>query len=78
MKNVSPWAWVPTLYFAEGIPYVLVNTVSVIMFKKSSVGNQACLEPVCGYHQDQKMVDSVHAASDDCSDASGGSVPSVS
>ena len=20
----SPWAWVPTLYFTEGIPYVVV------------------------------------------------------
>ena len=39
MKNVSPWAWVPTLYFAEGIPYVLVNTVSVIMFKKMGMSN---------------------------------------
>ena len=38
-KNISPWAWVPTLYFAEGIPYVLVNTISVIMFKKMGMSN---------------------------------------
>ena len=38
-KNINPWAWVPTLYFAEGIPYVLVNTVSVIMFKKMGMSN---------------------------------------
>ena len=38
-KNTNPWAWVPTLYFAEGIPYVLVNTVSVIMFKKMGMSN---------------------------------------
>lgn len=31
MKN-SPWWWVPTLYFAEGIPYFIVNNISVIMF----------------------------------------------
>ena len=24
--------WIPTLYFAEGIPYFIVNTISVIMF----------------------------------------------
>ncbi|MBR2063147.1 MAG: MFS transporter [Bacteroidales bacterium] len=28
----SPWWWVPTLYFAEGIPYFIVNNISVIMF----------------------------------------------
>lgn len=37
--NRSPWWWVPTLYFAEGIPYVLVMTVSVIMYKKFGVDN---------------------------------------
>ena len=30
--NLSPWWWVPTLYFAEGIPYFIVNNISVIMF----------------------------------------------
>lgn len=38
-KPVNPWLWVPTLYFAEGIPYVLVNTVSVIMFKNLGMSN---------------------------------------
>jgi len=33
------WFWVPTLYFAEGIPYVVVMTVSVIMYKKLEVSN---------------------------------------
>ena len=28
----SPWWWIPTLYFAEGIPYFIVNNISVIMF----------------------------------------------
>ena len=31
-KNINPWLWVPTLYFAEGIPYFIVNNISVIMF----------------------------------------------
>ena len=26
IRKVSPWAWIPTLYFAEGIPYVIVMT----------------------------------------------------
>jgi MFS transporter, PAT family, beta-lactamase induction signal transducer AmpG len=35
----NPWAWIPSLYFAEGIPYVVVMTVSVIMYKKLGVSN---------------------------------------
>ena len=38
-KNRSPWAWIPTLYFAEGIPYVVVMTVSVIMYKRLGISN---------------------------------------
>ncbi len=37
--NLSPWFWVPTLYFAEGIPYFLVNNISVMMFAKMGVPN---------------------------------------
>ena len=35
----SPWAWIPTLYFAEGLPYVVVMTVSVIMYKRFGISN---------------------------------------
>ena len=35
----SPWAWIPTLYFAEGLPYVVVMTVSVIMYKRLGISN---------------------------------------
>ena len=35
----NPWAWIPTLYFAEGIPYFIVNTISVIMFKNMGMSN---------------------------------------
>lgn len=31
-RNVSPWAWIPTVYFAEGLPNVLVMVVSVTMY----------------------------------------------
>ncbi len=35
----NPWAWVPTLYYAEGIPYIIVMTVSVIMYKRLGISN---------------------------------------
>src|SRR5512140_3602069 len=35
----NPWLWVPSLYFAEGIPYVVVMTVSVIMYKRMGLSN---------------------------------------
>ena len=35
----SPWFWVPTLYFAEGIPYFVVNVISVTMFKRLGMSN---------------------------------------
>ena len=41
VKNRSPWLWVPSLYFAEGIPYVIAMTVSVIMYKTMGVSNAA-------------------------------------
>ena len=31
-KKRSPWAWIPTLYFAEGLPNVVVMTVAVVMY----------------------------------------------
>lgn len=35
----NPWAFIPTLYFFEGLPYVLINTVSVILYKRMGVDN---------------------------------------
>ncbi len=35
----SPWTWVPSLYFAQGIPYVIVNVVSVIFYKRLGLSN---------------------------------------
>jgi 5-methyltetrahydrofolate--homocysteine methyltransferase len=35
----NPWTWVPTLYFAEGLPYVAVMTISVIMYKRLELSN---------------------------------------
>lgn len=39
MKTKSPWSWIPSLYFAEGLPYVAVMTLSVIMYKRLEISN---------------------------------------
>jgi PAT family beta-lactamase induction signal transducer AmpG len=36
----SPWVWVPTLYLAEGLPYALVMSVAVVLYKNLGVSNQ--------------------------------------
>lgn len=40
-KNTTrkPWAWVPSLYYAEGIPYIIVMTVSAVMYKTLGISN---------------------------------------
>jgi PAT family beta-lactamase induction signal transducer AmpG len=38
-KPTSVWWWIPTLYFGQGIPYVVVMTLSVIMYKNLDVSN---------------------------------------
>jgi len=38
-KDKDAWFWVPLLYFTQGLPYVLVVSVSVIMYKKLGVSN---------------------------------------
>jgi len=35
----NPWSWVTSIYFAEGLPYVIVMTVSVIMYKRLGISN---------------------------------------
>src|SRR5512146_1778126 len=35
----GPWFWVPTLYFSQGIPYVIVMTMSVVMYKRLGISN---------------------------------------
>jgi len=43
MKNpinkTSPWSWVPSLYFAQGLPYILVITVSTVIYKNLGLSN---------------------------------------
>ena len=35
----SVWSWIPTLYFAQGLPYVIVMTLSVILYKDLGISN---------------------------------------
>lgn len=38
-RKSSRWRWIPSLYFAEGLPFVAVMTVSVIMYKRLELSN---------------------------------------
>lgn len=38
-KISSPWGWVPSLYFAEGLPYVAVTVISLILYKQLGLSN---------------------------------------
>jgi len=35
----NPWTWIPSLYFSQGLPYVVVMTLSVIMYKNLGISN---------------------------------------
>jgi PAT family beta-lactamase induction signal transducer AmpG len=35
----NPWSWIPSLYFGQAIPYVMVMSLSVIMYKDFGVSN---------------------------------------
>ena len=37
-----PWTWVPSLYFVEGIPYVIVTSVALIMYKRLGLSDTEC------------------------------------
>lgn len=38
-NNRSPWWWIPSLYFAEGIPYIIVMFVASDMYKTMGIAN---------------------------------------
>ena len=38
-KDKGAWAWIPALYFTQGIPYIMVVVVSVIMYKRLGISN---------------------------------------
>jgi PAT family beta-lactamase induction signal transducer AmpG len=35
----NPWGWVPSLYFGQALPYVVVMMLSVVMYKDMNVSN---------------------------------------
>ena len=37
--NRNPWKWIPTLYFAEALPYVAVMTISTVMYERLGLSN---------------------------------------
>ncbi len=39
LKKVHPGFWVPTLYFAEGLPFVTINVVVVLMYKAMKISD---------------------------------------
>ena len=39
MKKRNPWLYIPTQYFAEGLPYILINNLSVVMLKALGASN---------------------------------------
>ena len=39
LKKTSPLAWVPTVYFAMGLPFVVLNMVSAVMFKDLGISD---------------------------------------
>lgn len=44
MRNItgssrSAWSWIPTLYLAEGVPYVAVMTIAVIMYDRMGISH---------------------------------------
>ncbi len=39
MAPARPWRWIPTLYFGQGLPYVVVMTLAVVMYKNLGFSN---------------------------------------
>ncbi len=39
MKRINPWRWIPSLYFAEGLPNVIVMSVTLVMYKRLGLSN---------------------------------------
>jgi PAT family beta-lactamase induction signal transducer AmpG len=36
----NPWPWIPTLYFAEGLPNAIVTTISLVVYKALGVSDE--------------------------------------
>jgi len=40
LTDENPWRWIPSLYFAEGLPYIAIMVVSGIMYKTLGISNR--------------------------------------
>lgn len=38
-RKMTPWAWIPTLYMAEGAPYFAVNTLAMLFLSEMGLSN---------------------------------------
>lgn len=38
-SKISPWTYISTLYFAQGVPNTIINTVSPILYKNLAIDN---------------------------------------
>ena len=38
-RKINPWAWIPSLYFIEGLPNVIVSVLAVIIFSKMGMSD---------------------------------------
>ena len=36
----NPWLYIPTLYLAEGFPYIIINTVSTVLYADLGFSNK--------------------------------------
>lgn len=36
---VNPWMWVPSLFYAEGLPFIITMSLSVVMYKRLGISN---------------------------------------
>ena len=67
MMKTNPWAWIPTLYFAEGLPNIIVTALSVCRrcivcrMALSAVGVEAIMESVYRHPKNQALVDTDNA-----------------
>ena len=39
ISMTGAWRWIPTLYFAQAIPFMVVTSVCVVMYKNLGVSN---------------------------------------
>lgn len=38
-RKISPWAWIPSLYFAEGLPYIAVTVLSLQVYMQMGLSD---------------------------------------